>query len=143
MPADLDFLTTALVRLDSCLAVLRRLAALSESDLLTDPIPLGSAERYLQVSIEICLDIAHHLISAEGLRVPGTYADAFAVLVEGQIVPVDYLPTAQRMARFRNRLVHLYWDVEAEAVYAILQTRLGDFERYKAFIVAYMSRSAA
>ncbi len=44
------------------------------------------------------------------------------------------------MARFRNRLVHLYWDVESEAVYEILQTRLDDFEQFKGYALAYLSR---
>jgi uncharacterized protein YutE (UPF0331/DUF86 family) len=33
------------------------------------------------------------------------------------------------MAKFRNRLVHLYWEVEDRMVYEILQTRLADFKR--------------
>ncbi len=38
------------------------------------------------------------------------------------------------MARFRNRLVHLYWDVDDELVYEYLQTSLGDFDRFAAAV---------
>ena len=34
------------------------------------------------------------------------------------------------MARFRNRLVHLYWDVDDARVYQFLQEALGDVERF-------------
>ncbi len=71
MALDVAWFSAALQRLDRNLAVLRQLAKLSRSDLLGDPVPLGSAERYLQVSIEICLDIAHHIIAAENWRAPG------------------------------------------------------------------------
>jgi len=31
------------------------------------------------------------------------------------------------MARFRNRLTHLYWDVDNQTIYRILQDNLEDF----------------
>jgi uncharacterized protein YutE (UPF0331/DUF86 family) len=34
------------------------------------------------------------------------------------------------MARFRNRLVHLYWDVDDAGVHDYLQTGLADMERF-------------
>jgi len=46
------------------------------------------------------------------------------------------------MARFRNRLVHLYWDVEAETIYNILQSHLSDFERFREYILRYLERSS-
>ena len=44
-------------------------------------------ERTLHVIIEACLDIAHHIISSEGMREPATYRDAFVVLSENGIIP--------------------------------------------------------
>jgi len=44
------------------------------------------------------------------------------------------------MARFRNRLVHIYWDVDTAELRRILETRLGDFNRYLSEIGAYMAR---
>lgn len=138
MPPDVAWFAAALQRPDRNPAVLRQLAGLSRAELLGDPIPLGSAERYLQVCIEICLDIVRHIIAAENWRAPGNYADAFLVLVEGSVVPQAFAPTLQRMARFRNRLVH--WDVESEAIYEILQTGLDDSEQFKSYALACLSR---
>jgi uncharacterized protein YutE (UPF0331/DUF86 family) len=36
----------------------------------------------------------------------------------------------KKMAKFRNRLVHLYWQVDDKQVYDILQNRLSDFKRF-------------
>jgi len=138
MAVDSTLLQDRLARLDEYLATLRRLAALPREELLKDPIPLGSAERHLQVAIEVCLDIANHIIAAEKLRAPQDYADAFAVLAEAGLLPVEFLPVVQRMARFRNRLVHLYWDVDAETIYEILRTRLDDFDRFKGYLLAFL-----
>jgi uncharacterized protein YutE (UPF0331/DUF86 family) len=118
---------------------LRHLARLPREQLINDPVPLGSAERYLQVAIEACLDIANHIIAAERLRPPKDYADVFSVLQEADLIPAEFLPALQRMARFRNRLVHLYWDVDAETIYEILQARLDDFDRFKGHILAFLT----
>ena len=32
------------------------------------------------------------------------------------------------MAKFRNRLVHLYWELDDATIHDILSTRLGDFQ---------------
>ena len=39
-------------------------------------------ERTLQISIECCFDVVHHIISDKGFREPDSYADAFTVLAE-------------------------------------------------------------
>ena len=40
------------------------------------------------------------------------------------------------MARLRNRLVHLYWEVDDEILYEILTSELDDFDRFKASVIA-------
>jgi uncharacterized protein YutE (UPF0331/DUF86 family) len=109
MRGDTAFITSEFQRLDGALAMLNKLAPL---DLRQDLIARSAAERQLQIAIEICLDVARHIIAESGLPRPSTASDAFAILAEMGILPEDFLLTAQRMARFRNHLVHLYWDVE-------------------------------
>ena len=139
MNADPSIIKDRLNRLEEYLVTLRQLANLSRDELINDPVPLGSAERYLHVSIEACLDIANYIAAAEQLRSPQDYADTFTVLAEANILPPEFLQTAQRMARFRNRLVHLYWDVDAETIYEILQTQLDEFDRFKGYVLSFLT----
>lgn len=46
------------------------------------------------------------------------------------------------MVSFRNRVVHLYWDVDDVTVYAILQNNLGDFDTYVGYILGFINRGA-
>ncbi|MBN1148661.1 MAG: DUF86 domain-containing protein [Anaerolineales bacterium] len=75
-----------------------------------------------------------------GWRRPESIADAFAVLAENDVIQLDFLPTLQRMARFRNRLVHLYWEVDVPIIYRILQENLADFDRFERDVLDYMSK---
>ena len=65
-------------------------------------------ERTLHLTIETCIDIANHIVSDNGLRPPMTYADTFLVLEEGGIINKTLSLSLQKMARFRNIIVHRY-----------------------------------
>jgi len=56
------------------------------------------------------------------------------------ILPGDMAPVLAQMARFRNRLVHLYWQVDDIAVYNILHRDLGDFDRFTSHIRKFISQ---
>jgi len=118
---------------------LRELATLPETEFTSDPFKVGAAKYYLQVAIECCIDIANHIISAERLRSPRDYRDTFKVLHETGIVPDDFVPALQDMARFRNRLVHLYWEVDDRQVYHILTHDLDDFDTFVACVLDFFS----
>lgn len=127
--------------LDEYLAVLHYLAQVPEAELLADLARLGGAKYYLQVAVECCIDAANHLIARQNWRAPQSYADSFAVLAENGVLPQGFLDTTRQMVGMRNRLVHLYWEVNADMVYQILQNNLDDFERFKAAIYAYLQAS--
>lgn len=83
------------------------------------------------VDIETRIHIANHIIASENYRFPKDNADSFTVLVEQGIVPAAEKDHLTAMARFRNRLVHLYWSVENERVHEYLQGSLDDLERFE------------
>jgi uncharacterized protein YutE (UPF0331/DUF86 family) len=138
---DPDTLASILGNLDGYLGKLAILAALPEDAFLQDFTNVESAKHLLQVSIECCLDIAHHIVADEGYRTPADYYDTFVVLHENGVLPEALMPTLRQMVGFRNRVVHLYWDVDDATVYRILQENLGDFETYVGYILDFQTDS--
>ena len=120
-------------------SILKELKNLSEPDFNADVHKQGSAKYNFVTSIEACIDIANHMISRKGFRAPEDYADTFRVLVESNILEKGFASELEKMARFRNRLVHLYWKVDVGEIWRILQSRLGDFEKYISQIGAYLA----
>ncbi len=135
---DRNRLETLLSRLKRYRAYLEELAAIPREELLADAGRLGGVKYYLQVAVECCIDICNYIVAAKGWRAPQSYADCFAVLGEKSILPPDFVPTARQMAQFRNRLVHLYWEVSDEAVCSLLHTHRADFDRFAAYILKWM-----
>lgn len=114
--------------------LLADLAAIPEKHFLEDDHKISSAKYNFIASIEAAIDISNHLISRNQLRSPEDYADTFAVLHEAGILEKDFTAELMKMARFRNRLVHLYWAVNPVELHAILKTRLVDLEKFLAEI---------
>lgn len=88
--------------------------------------------------IETCVDIANHIVSDKGMRPPRSYADTFKVLMENAVITPDIFAVMEKMAKFRNIVVHQYEGVDAEIVIAILKKHLNDFDRYRVAILEYL-----
>jgi uncharacterized protein YutE (UPF0331/DUF86 family) len=108
-----------------------RLKALSQLDLrsfIKDPDKVGSAKYHFIVAIESCIDICNHLIARNRFRAPEDYSDTFTIMAENGVIDATFAMELRKMAKFRNRLVHLYWEVDDAAIHDILRTRLSDFQ---------------
>ena len=84
-------------------------------------------ERTLQIMIELCIDIAGHIISDRRLRVPVSYADTFKSLAEAGLITPRISDIMEKMAKFRNIVVHQYENIDTEIVILILRNHLDDF----------------
>lgn len=95
-------------------------------------------ERTLQMMIETCVDIAGHIIADKGYRTPTSYSDSFRVLHEEKVLNDKLFSALEKMAKFRNIVVHHYDKVDAEIVVGILRKDLKDFTGYRDSIVNFL-----
>ena len=121
---------------------LRELQKIPQDRFVGEFVNLTSAKYLFQVAIECCLDIGNHIISSEGLRSPEDYKDIFKVLNENKIIPDEFLDTAISMAKFKNRLVHLYWEVDNKKIYEFLQNNLNYFDEFIGYVLKVIDKKA-
>ena len=135
-----DKIAYKFAQLDEFLSILRGMQGTPLSSFLKDKILIGSAKYYLQVSIECCLDIANHIIAAESYRAPHDYADSFKILEEKTIITPEFSNKLRQMTKFRNRLVHLYGEIDDAYVLEAINNDLNDFTAFKAAIFSEFLR---
>lgn len=109
---------------------LEDLGKLDRDNFLSDQHKIGSAKYNLIVAIEGIIDLCNHIIAKNGFRTPEDYADTFRVLAERGAFDEEYNNVLIQMARFRNRLVHIYWEVDNNELYRIIQTHLKDIKDF-------------
>lgn len=98
-------------------------------------------ERTLQMMVETCIDISGHIISDSGYRVPKSYADTFKVLYEQKCIDNKLYGVLEKMAKFRNIVVHHYDKVDAEIVVGILKKDLKDFLKFRSVVIKLIKSS--
>lgn len=135
---DKSLILRKLSALDEYLKQIKEYAKISLKDYAADWKIQRIVERTLQMMIETCLDVAGHIISDEKLRVPETYADMFRILVQNGILKESRREAFEKMAKFRNIIVHDYEKIDAGIVISVLQKNLNDFKGYKEDIIAYL-----
>ncbi len=123
--------------LDRFTAELEGLARTDPENYLRDHAYEG---RYLvQASAQVCIDVANHLIASEGWRTPTDLRDAFTVREEHAVVGADLADRLRALAGLRNRLVHLYDEVDDRLVHEAIQDGLGDLRAFARAIAALVT----
>ena len=129
--ALVDHINTALKRFE-------KLVAVGKDDFLNDLDKVASAKYHLIISIEAVIDICNHIISKNGFKIPETYAETFDILSEHSIIDRDLAKSLKNMVRFRNRLVHIYWDMDDEFIYKILKLDIEDLKKFVNIVMSLL-----
>ncbi len=135
---DGDVIARRLLALGESLEELRRPEAGDAAELARNAMLRAAVERWLQIAIEACVDIATHTIGAEGWTPPGSAREAFQVLAAHGRIP---LPLAQRMgsaAGLRNVLVHDYVAVDLELIARAVRVDLDDLREFARCAAGWM-----
>ncbi len=125
-------------RLDAYLRILERLQRYDRDEFLGDPEHYGSAERFLQLSIEAVNDIASHIIADEQLGVINVGRDIPRAFREQGYIDPSLEDKWIRMIGFRNILVHDYLEVDRTLVYEVLQQGLDDFRNLRKVLSGFL-----
>lgn len=113
------------------LARLARFQEIPRDEFLEDQDSLDIACYRLLVAIEAALGLCFHVSAKRLETVPADYAACFGKLGEAGLIPEDLAVRLQRMARFRNLLIHVYWEVDYEKVREIIDNNLDDLREFR------------
>jgi uncharacterized protein YutE (UPF0331/DUF86 family) len=137
---DKPLILRKLAELDQYLRQVKEYALISVEEYQSSWKTQRVIERTLQMMIETCVDIAGHIISDNAFRIPSSYSDTFKVLHENGVLPTTLLAKMEKMAKFRNVVVHHYDTIDAEIVVGILRRDLDDFRGFQKAIISLLEK---
>ena len=136
MTLDVDVVRGRCGEIEQSVERLERIRAGGRGAFLADPDAKDIACYRLLLAIEASLALCYH-VSARHLKVvPDDYAGCFAGLEAGKLIPAALSTRLQRMARFRNLLVHVYWVIDYERVFDVLENDLADLREFSRIVAA-------
>jgi len=138
MTLDADVVRSRCQEIDRSLERLDTIRSGGREAFLTSDDAKDIACYRLLIAIEAALALCYH-VSARRLRsVPDDYAGCFVGLERGGLIEPDLSERLQRMARFRNLLVHVYWTVDYERVFDMVEHHTNDLRRFAQVVAALL-----
>lgn len=128
-PIDGNKIRELVADIQNNIAKMRELAALSADEFGADSKNYGLAEHYLRRSLEGVLTIGTHILSRLPVRTKD-YQDIIMELGKNGIVPRDFAEKNKKLAGYRNRIVHLYWEITEEELRNILKEHIYDIDQF-------------
>lgn len=133
-------------KLESLRRCILRVESKTPSDLQTlldDPDIQDVVVLNLTRAVQLCVDIASHLIADTPESAPGTMGESFVTLAKLQIIDDTIAANLKRAVGFRNVAVHDYEDIDWAIVYAICTRHLQDFRAFAGKVMDYSQRQAS
>jgi uncharacterized protein YutE (UPF0331/DUF86 family) len=84
----------------------------------------------IQMAVQNCIDIAAHIISDEGLGVPGSTNEMFYLLEENGYLNNEVTEKMVKAVGLRNLVVHEYGKVDLDRIFEVAQKDISDLNEY-------------
>lgn len=138
MTVDPDIIRTRCREIEEALERLERIRVAGRQPFLQDQDAKDIACYRLLLAIEAALVLCYHVSARRLKSVPEDYAGCFAGLAKAGLISAELSDRLQQMARFRNLLVHVYWQVDYERVFDILENDLEDLRVFSRSMAALL-----
>lgn len=102
----------------------------SADQLVRDPDLQDVIALNLQRAVQLCVDLAAHVIADTSAKAPSTMADNFAILKEANVISPQIAERMTKAVGFRNIAVHSYHTIDWNIVYLICSRHLDDFRQF-------------
>lgn len=86
----------------------------------------------LSRAVQLCVDVAAHVLAASRQPVPSTMGETFSNLAAMGVIGDDLASRLRRAVGFRNIAVHNYEAIDWDIVFALTGEPLADFDRFAA-----------
>jgi uncharacterized protein YutE (UPF0331/DUF86 family) len=130
---DVNQVEARIQRLEEFIERLNEVRQAGEEAYLADSRQRAATERWLQLAIQICIDLGTQVVSEQSARPPSDYAEVFKILGEKRVISDELALRMGNAAKQRNLIVHLYMEINDCAVFASL-AYLDDLREFAATV---------
>ena len=110
------------------------------NDLKKDHTLRAAVERYMQLSLEIVIEIGEMVIAYKGFRKPAKHREIIQILAENKILPKAFSQKFAPAMGFRNILVHRYGELDINKLYSHLKNDIKDFDTFARYVAEYIKK---
>ena len=117
---------------------IEKYSSIPDIDFWKDERNLLAIKHLLLQSIEACGSICSHILAKKFFKSPSSFPECFEILFNSGVIDKELSTKLREMARFRNILVHRYWEIEDKKILEYARNNLEDFDRFLESIIVYL-----
>lgn len=127
---DIGKLKLRISEIQEAIKEINQYLTIPEEDFWKDHRNILAIEQLLLRAIEATGGICLHLVAKKLQKGVESIAQCFEILGEHNIIDKELTKSLIKMARFRNLLIHKYWDIDEKRVYQYAKENLSDFDNF-------------
>lgn len=130
MEIDKEKIKQRFSEIDESLMEIKRLVLVDEKEFWSKKENIAAVKYYLLQAIEAVGGICVHIAAKKFNRGVSAFGECFEVLEKEKFLPEDLAQKLKKMIKFRNKLIHRYWEIENESILEYSKSDLGDFDEF-------------
>ena len=135
MAIDIEKIKQRITEIKENIEKIKKYSSIPEDEFWEDERNILSIKHLLLESIEACGNICVHILAKKIFKASSSFAECFENLYKSKVIDKDLSDKLIKMARFRNVLVHRYWQINDQKILDYAKNNLGDFNHFLKAII--------
>ena len=130
MEIDNEKIKKRFSEINEALAEIKRLIALKDKEFWSKKEYIAAVKYYFLQAIESVGSVCVHVAAKKFNKGISAFGECFEVLEKEGFLESDLASKLKKMAKFRNKLIHRYWEVDEKNVLEYAKNDMGDFNDF-------------
>ncbi|MFA4890579.1 MAG: DUF86 domain-containing protein [Candidatus Paceibacterota bacterium] len=130
MEIDKEKIKQRFSEIDESLEEIKRLVSVDEKEFWSKKENIAAVKYYLLQAIEAVGGICVHIAAKKFNKGVSAFGECFEILEKEEFLPKIFSSKLKKMVKFRNKLIHRYWEIEDENILEYSKKELDDFNEF-------------
>lgn len=130
MSIDKEKIKKRFSEINEALNEVRRLTSLEDKDFWSKKENIAAVKYYLLLATEDIGGICSHIAARKFNKGVSAFGECFEVLSKENFIGEDLSSRLRKIVKFRNKLMHQYWEVDDKKILEYARQDIGDFEDF-------------
>jgi uncharacterized protein YutE (UPF0331/DUF86 family) len=130
MEIDREKIKQRFSEINEALSEIRRLVSLPEKEFWSRKEYIAAVKYYLLQAIEAVGSICVHIAARKFNKGVSAFGECFEILGKKGGLSEDLTARLRKMVKFRNKLIHRYWEIEDKKILQYTREDINDFNEF-------------
>jgi len=130
MEIDKEKIKQRFSEINEALTEIKRLASLEDQQFWAKKENIAAVKYYLLQSIEAVGSICVHIAAKKFNKGVAVFGECFEILEKEGFLASDLAMKLKKMVKFRNKLIHRYWEIDDKNILEYSRKDINDFNDF-------------